>query len=57
MRVSSNLSSLAYEVAVASKLQATVREQGKQAVELIEAASLASTQLPPGVGESLNIKA
>jgi hypothetical protein len=48
---------VAYDVAVAAKQQASVRQQGKDAVKLIESATTGSTQLPPGVGENLNIKA
>jgi hypothetical protein len=48
---------LAYSVAVASKVQAGVRQQGRDALKLIDAATMATSQLPPGVGENLNIKA
>jgi len=50
-------SGLGYSVAVASKLQASVRQQGKDTLALIDAATMGSTQLPAGVGENLNIKA
>jgi hypothetical protein len=46
-----------YSVAVASKMQASVKQEGKDAIKLIEASSTGSTQLPAGVGENLNIKA
>jgi hypothetical protein len=49
--------SLGYSVAVASKLQASVRQQGKDMIKLIDASTMGSTQLPAGVGENLNIKA
>jgi hypothetical protein len=46
----------AYSVAVAKKVQASVVQQGEDANKLIESAT-ASKQLPPGVGENLNVKA
>jgi hypothetical protein len=46
-----------YSVAVASKIQASVKQQGKDMIQLIDASALGSTQLPAGVGENLNIKA
>lgn len=48
---------VAYSVAVATKVQQSVRQEGKDALKLIDAATLGSSQLPPGVGENLNIKA
>lgn len=48
---------LSYSVAVASKMQASVRQQGQDMVKLIDASTMGSTQLPAGVGENLNIKA
>jgi hypothetical protein len=47
----------AYSVAVATKVQQSVRQQGKDAIKLIDAATMGTSQLPPGVGENLNIKA
>ena len=46
-----------YSAAVASKVQASVKQQGKDMIKLIEASTMGSTQLPAGVGENLNIKA
>jgi hypothetical protein len=43
---------LQYQVAVEKKAQASVREQGKQAVELIQSAAA-----PPGTGTRLNVTA
>jgi hypothetical protein len=53
----SGASSAAYSVAVASKVQQSVKQQGKDALKLIDAASMGTSQLPPGVGENLDIKA
>jgi hypothetical protein len=46
-----------YAMAVESKLQATVKEQAKDVIQLIAPQQMSSTQLPPGVGQNLNIKA
>lgn len=56
MKISGGASA-GYSVAVASKIQASVKQQGKDMIQLIDAATMGSTQLPAGVGENLNIKA
>ena len=53
----SDVGGTSYSVAVANKVQASVRQQGKDTLKLIEASTLESSQLPAGVGENLNIKA
>jgi hypothetical protein len=45
---------LKYAVAVEKKIQDTVREQGQQAIKLIDAAT---TQGPDGTGKRLNLVA
>jgi hypothetical protein len=58
MDVSGNLTSgLRYDVAVLAKQQQTTREQGKQALQLIQSATAPQPALPPGVGGQLNIVA
>lgn len=54
---SSQLQQLQYSVAVEKKAQASAREQGEQAVQLIEAASSSPAAVQPGVGTKLNITA
>lgn len=46
-----------YAVAVAAKIQASVKQEGKDIVKLIDSSTMGSSGLPPGVGQSLNIKA
>lgn len=60
MNVSGNgsqLQQLQYSVAVEKKAQASAREQGEQAVQLIEAASSSAARAPQGTGTKLNITA
>lgn len=58
MEISSKLGAgLSYEVAVLAKQQQSTREQGRQAVALIEAASAPQKALPSGVGTRLDIVA
>ena len=46
-----------YSALVAGKIQQSVKQQGRDVLQLLDASSMGSTQLPPGVGENLNIKA
>ena len=46
-----------YAVAVASKIQASVRQEGKDIVKLISASTMGPSGLPAGVGQNLDIKA
>lgn len=46
-----------YSAAVAGKIQASIAQQGKDIVKLIDASTLGSSALPPGVGENVNVKA
>ena len=56
MQISGNSSGLAYDVAVAKKMQLSTRVQGEQAVQLIQAAT-ASPSASSGVGSRLNVVA
>ena len=44
-------------MAVAAKIQASVQQEGKEIVKLIDASTMGSSGLPPGVGMNLNVKA
>lgn len=56
MEISANsMQALQYQVAVQKKSQDSVKEQGKQAVQLIEQA--AANPPPDGTGKRLNITA
>ena len=57
MRVSGSGGGDNYAVAVASKIQASVKQEGKDLIKLIDSSSMGSSALPPGVGGNLNIKA
>lgn len=57
MRISGSGGGDSYAVAVASKIQASVKQEGKDIVKLIDSSSMGSSGLPPGVGQNLNIKA
>jgi hypothetical protein len=46
-----------YSALVAGKFQQSVKQQGRDVIQLLDASSMGSTQAPPGVGENLNIKA
>jgi hypothetical protein len=46
-----------YEAAVAKKSIDSTRKQGQPTLQLIEASTMGSSQLPAGVGENVNIKA
>jgi hypothetical protein len=49
---------MAYEVAVAQKAQQSTREQGRQALQLIQSAvAPASGGATPGIGDRLNVVA
>lgn len=58
MEISGNASGVAYDVAVAKKAQQSTRQQGEQAVKLIDAATSSKPRAPTGdVGTRLNIVA
>jgi hypothetical protein len=57
MRVSGSGGGDDYAVAVAAKIQASVKQEGKDIVKLIDSSTMGSSGLPPGVGQNLNIKA
>jgi hypothetical protein len=58
MQISGNSTGIAYDVAVAKKVQQSTREQGEQAAELIESATSSSPRPPSdGVGSRLNVVA
>ncbi len=58
MQLSGNApAGLAYDVAVAQKLQQSTREQGRQAVQLIQAAMASPPSPAAGVGSLLNVVA
>jgi hypothetical protein len=50
---------MAYDVAVAAKVQQSTREQGRQALQLIETAVAPTRQgaSTPGIGDRLNVVA
>jgi hypothetical protein len=49
---------MAYEVAVAAKVQQSTREQGRQALKLIQSAvAPAAGASTPGIGDRLNVVA
>jgi hypothetical protein len=57
MRISGGGGGGNYDVAVAAKIQASVKQEGKDVVKLIDSSSMGSSGSPPGVGQNLNIKA
>ena len=57
MQISGNSTGLAYEVAIASKMNQSTREQGKQALQLIQSAMAPAPSGNPGVGTRLNVVA
>ncbi len=57
MKVGGASTQVAYDVAVAQKVQQSVKQGGKQAMQLIDASMMASSQPPAGTGEIVNIKA
>jgi hypothetical protein len=57
MQISGNSTGLAYEVAVATKMNQSTREQGKQALQLIQSAMAPAASASPGVGTRLNVVA
>jgi hypothetical protein len=54
MNVSSSMAGAQYSIAVAKQQQDNVREQGQQALKLIEAATPSP---PPGTGQVVNVVA
>jgi hypothetical protein len=48
-----------YSALVAGKIQQSVKQQGRDVLQLLDASSVSASsgQSPPGVGEHLNIKA
>lgn len=57
MRISGSGGGDTYAVAVAAKIQASVKQQGRDIVKLIDASTMGSGASPPGVGQNLDIKA
>ena len=57
MRVSGGGGGGNYDVAVAAKIQASVKQEGKDVIKLIDSSSMGSSGLPPGVGQNVNIRA
>jgi hypothetical protein len=57
MQISGNSTGLAYEVDVASKMNQSTREQGQQALQLIQSAMVPASSGSPGVGTRLNVVA
>jgi hypothetical protein len=57
MQISGNSTSLAYDVAVAAKVNQSTREQGKQALQLIQSATAPTPGGSAGVGTRLNVVA
>jgi hypothetical protein len=57
MRVSGGGGGDNYAVAVAAKIQASVKQEGKDIVKLIDSSTMGASGLPAGVGQNLNIKA
>lgn len=55
MQISGNSTGLAYDVAVAAKMNQSTRDQGKQALQLIQSAVAPAPSGSPGVGTRLNI--
>jgi methionine aminopeptidase len=57
MQISSSSTGLAYDVAIAQKVNQSTREQGRQALELIQSAMAPTANASAGVGSRLNIVA
>lgn len=57
MQVSGNSNGMAYDMAIAKKSLQSTREQGRQALELIQSASAPAASASSGVGGRLNIVA
>jgi hypothetical protein len=57
MEISDGITAARYDVTVAAKVQQNTREQGRQALQLIESASTPRMSLHQGVGTRLNVVA
>jgi hypothetical protein len=57
MEISGNSTSMAYDVAIAKKMNESTREQGRQALALIQSATAPTSTTSAGVGSRLNIVA
>jgi hypothetical protein len=57
MQISSLSASVAYDVAIAQKVNQSTREQGRQALELIQSAMAPAANANASVGSRLNIVA
>jgi hypothetical protein len=58
MQISGNAAaSQSYDVAIAQKAQQSTREQGRQALQLIQSATPPAASATPGVGTRLNVVA
>jgi hypothetical protein len=57
MQISGSSTGLAYDVAMASKINQSTREQGKQTLALIQSATAPTPSASPGVGGRLNVTA
>jgi hypothetical protein len=57
MQISGNATGMAYDVAIATKVNQSTREQGRQALELIQAATAPTSSPSSSVGKRLNVVA
>jgi hypothetical protein len=57
MQISGNSKGMSYDMAIAQKSLQSTREQGKQALQLIQSASAAAPSASSGVGGRLNVVA
>jgi hypothetical protein len=57
MQISSLSAGVAYDVAIAQKVNQSTREQGRQALELIQSAMAPAANANASVGSRLNIVA
>jgi hypothetical protein len=57
MQISGNSNGLSYDMAIAQKSLQSTREQGRQALQLIQSASAPAPSASAGVGGRLNVVA
>jgi hypothetical protein len=57
MQISGNSNGMSYDMAIAQKSLQSTREQGRQALQLIQSASAAAPSASSGVGGRLNVVA
>jgi hypothetical protein len=57
MQISGSATGMAYDVAIATKVNQSTREQGRQALELIQAATAPPSSASSSVGGRLNVVA